>query len=166
MRCVAGVDPGTRATGYGLVALDGNRLVAIAHGVVQTRSQDPLAARLDRIYRELLAIFREHGPSEVSVETIFHARNARSALTLGHARGAVLLAAEHSGLPVVEYTPMQVKNAVVGYGRASKHQVQEMVRRLLSLRGGLAPDAADALAVAICHLHTSRTLEAAARGGP
>ncbi len=160
MHRVAGIDPGTRATGYGVVALDGNRLVHVTHGVISTRSQDPLPARLRRIYEGLTGVLREHRPSEVSVETIFHARNARAALILGHARGVALLAAEREGLAVVEYTPMQVKSAVVGYGGADKHQVQEMVRRLLCLERPAGPDASDALAVAICHLQTSRTRRA------
>ncbi|RMG86624.1 MAG: crossover junction endodeoxyribonuclease RuvC [Candidatus Dadabacteria bacterium] len=157
---VAGIDPGTGRTGYGVVEMEGNRLRHVAHGVIVTRAADGLPARLDRIFEGLLAVFEAHEPEEVGVEGIFHARNARSALTLGHARGAALLAAHRAGIPVVEYSPMQVKQAVVGYGGAEKHQVQEMVRRLLGLGRPAPADASDALAVAICHLQTARTRRA------
>lgn len=157
---VAGIDPGTGRTGYGVVEMEGNRLRHVAHGVIVTRAADGLPARLGRIFEGLLAVFEAHEPEEVGVEGIFHARNARSALTLGHARGAALLAAYRAGIPVVEYSPMQVKQAVVGYGGAEKHQVQDMVRRLLGLGRPASADASDALAVAICHLQTARTRRA------
>ena len=105
-------------------------------------------------------MIERHRPGEVGVESIFHARNAQSALVLGQARGVALLSAELAGLPIVEYTPMQVKAAVVGYGHAEKGQVQDMVRRLLALAEPAGPDASDALAVAVCHLQTSRTAQA------
>jgi crossover junction endodeoxyribonuclease RuvC len=166
MRRVLGIDPGSQNTGYGVVEMAGSRLTHVAHGTIRSSSKDSLSARLARIYTELCAALAAHAPNEVSIESIFQARNAQSALKLGHARGVALLAVEQHGLPMVEYTPMQVKSAVVGYGRAEKHQVQEMVRRLLCLPDKAGPDASDALAVAICHLQSRSTLEGyAARGG-
>ncbi len=156
---VLGVDPGSRVTGYGVVDLQGNRLCLVAHGAIRTRTDDPLPRRLATIYRELCRVIAEYGPGEVGVEGIFQARNAQSSLKLGHARGVALLAVELAGLPMVEYTPMQVKSAVVGYGGADKRQVQEMVRRLLCMDRPAGPDASDALAVAICHAQTARTVE-------
>lgn len=166
---VLGIDPGSRITGYGVVDMDGNRLVHVAHGTLCGSPNDTLPERLVIIFRGLRTVLDEHDPLEVGIENIFHARNAQSALKLGHARGVALLAAQLRGLPVVEYTPMQVKSAVVGYGRAQKVQVQEMVRRLLCLPDRAGTDASDALAVAICHAQTRRTVEAfrgrkAARG--
>ena len=143
--------------------MEGNRLVHVAHGVISPESAGALPARLADIYRGLQEVIGAHSPSEVGVESIFHARNPQSAIKLGQARGVALLAAQMAGLEVVEYTPMQVKSAVVGYGRADKVQVQEMVRRLLALPERPSPDASDALAVAICHLQTSRSPHALAR---
>jgi len=157
---VLGVDPGSRTTGYGVVEMRGNRLVHVAHGAISGGREDALGPRLAAIYRGLRAVLETHQPQEVSVESIFHARNAQSALKLGHARGVVLLTAELTEVPVTEYTPMQVKSAVVGYGRADKCQVQDMVRRLLTLPEPAGADASDALAVAICHLQTRRTVQA------
>jgi crossover junction endodeoxyribonuclease RuvC len=157
---VLGIDPGSRTTGYGVVEMRGNRLVHVAHGAIAGGRETGLAQRLGIIYRGLQEVFEAYRPEEVSIEGIFQARNAQSALKLGHARGVALLAAELRDVPVVEYAPMQVKSAVVGYGRAEKVQVQEMVRRLLALEKNAGPDASDALAVAICHLQSRRTLEA------
>ena len=160
MRRVLGIDPGSQNTGFGVVEMVGTRLVHVAHGTIRSPSKLSLSARLVRIYSELRDALECHTPDEVSVESIFQARNAQTALKLGHARGVALLAVEQSGLPMMEYTPMQVKSAVVGYGRAEKHQVQEMVRRLLCLPEQAGSDASDALAVAICHLQSRRTTEA------
>lgn len=160
---VLGVDPGSRATGYGLVDVDRNRFVHVAHGVVSTKADAPLAARLATIFRALGEVIDEFSPVEAGVENIFNAHNAQSALKLGHARGAILVCAELKGLPIAEYTPMQVKSSVVGYGHATKEQVQDMVKRLLALTQTLKADAADALAVAICHGRTRSTLEVVAR---
>ena len=127
---------------------------------------DSFPQRLARIHRELATLLASHQPDCVAVESIFHAVNARSALKLGHARGVAILAAVEAGCDVVEYTPAEIKRAVVGYGRAEKYQVQQMIKLLLGLPKAPAPhDAADALAVAICHLH-SRSLDTAAWGGP
>ncbi|HEY6008758.1 MAG TPA: crossover junction endodeoxyribonuclease RuvC [Geobacteraceae bacterium] len=160
---ILGIDPGSRATGYGIIEMHGNRLAHVAHGTIATSSSDPLPARLAAIFLGLRDVLALHRPAEVGVENIFNAHNAQSALKLGHARGVALLAAELDRLPLEEYTPMQVKSAVVGYGHATKEQVQEMVRRLLALPERVGADASDALAVAICHAQTRSTLKAYAR---
>ncbi len=157
MPLVLGVDPGTLKTGYGVVRMEGNKLSHVAHGVISTRSSEELPLRLKTIYKGLREVIAEFGPAEAGVESIFHARNAQSALKLGHARGVILLALEEEHLPIGEYSPMQVKSAVVGYGRATKEQVQDMVQRLLKLPKKAPEDASDALAVAICH-GRSRTM--------
>lgn len=152
---VLGLDPGTAITGYGLVRRTGNHLAGVAFGTLRTPADEQLSFRLRHIYRELRALLEEYRPDAVAVEQLFFSKNARTAMAVGHARGVALLAAAESGLPVAEYTPLQVKQAVVGYGRAEKRQVQEMVRVLLSFREAPRPDdAADALAVAICHAHS------------
>lgn len=160
MTRVVGIDPGSRTTGYGVVEMDGSHLSWVAHGTISSPIRAPLPRRLANIYRGLCDVLAVHDPAEVCIENIFHARNAQTALKLGHARGVALLAAELRDRAVVEYTPMQVKSAVVGYGWADKHQVQEMVRRLLRISEPVGPDAADALAVAICHIQTRRTTDA------
>lgn len=154
---VLGVDPGTATTGYGLVLRTGNHLESVAYGTILTPAHQPMPLRLRTIYRELCLLCQEHRPEAVAVEQLFFNRNVRTAMLVGQARGVILLAAADAGLEVGEYTPLQVKQAVVGYGRAEKHQVQEMVRVLLALRELPKPDdAADALAVAICHAHVSK----------
>jgi len=153
---VLGIDPGTRATGFGLVEGVRGRLMTRGFGVIRTGGQNhDLAERLSIIYQGLLKVIREAGPACCAVETVFHAKNSRSALVLGHARGVSLLAARNSGLQVFEYSPLEVKKAVVGYGRAEKGQVQAMVKTILRLRDKVAMDASDALAVAICHVHSA-----------
>ncbi|MGQ9779067.1 MAG: crossover junction endodeoxyribonuclease RuvC [Bacillota bacterium] len=152
---VLGLDPGLARTGYGLVRREGNRLFALAYGTVATPAGLCLSERLFRLYRELRELIRTYRPEAVAVEELFFCRNVRTAMAVGQARGVALLVAAEAGLTVSEYTPLQVKQAVVGYGRAEKHQVQEMVRVLLALPGPPRPDdAADALAVAICHAHS------------
>jgi len=155
---VLGVDPGTATTGYALVAEDveGNaRLVRF--GVIETRAHEAMAVRLRAIHADLSALIRESAPEAMAVEELFFSRNVTTALSVGQARGVVLLAAAQAGLPVYEYKPAEVKQALVGYGRASKAQVQEMVRMMLGLPEIPRPDdAADAIAVAICHLHSQR----------
>ncbi|MDH7486531.1 MAG: crossover junction endodeoxyribonuclease RuvC [Anaerolineae bacterium] len=164
---VLGVDPGTAITGYGLVREDDGELTLAACGVITTSADLPLAERLAIIYRRLSELIAEHRPQAVAVEQLFFSRNVRTALAVGQARGVALLAAAHAGLPVAEYTPLQVKQAVVGYGQADKAQVQEMVRVVLRLDAVPQPDdAADAVAVAVCHLHSARWFDVlAARGG-
>lgn len=151
---ILGIDPGTRITGYGVVEKQGNRLVHIDNGAICTSSGDDLPRRLETIHDGLCRVIADYAPEAVAVEDIFVAKNVRSALKLGHARGVALLAGVSHRLPVHEYTAMQVKNAVVGYGRAAKGQVQQMVKILLALPEVAQEDAADALAVAICHAHS------------
>jgi crossover junction endodeoxyribonuclease RuvC len=149
---VVGIDPGTADTGYGVVARRAGRLVALDGGVVRTPAGEPLEQRLASIHARVCELLDEHEPDAVAVEELFFGANARSALAVGHARGAVLLAAGQRGVPCSSYTPQQVKGAVCGSGGASKAQVQEMVGRLLALAEPPRPDhAADALAVALCH---------------
>jgi len=153
---VLGIDPGTATLGYGIVA-GGDDLTGLAYGALRTSAETAMPRRLLQLHRGLLALLDEHQPTVVAVEQLFHARNTTTSITVGQARGVVLLAAAERDLEVVEYSPMQVKQAVVGYGGADKHQIQVMVRLLLHLEVTPQPDdAADALAVAICHLHTAR----------
>ncbi|PLX87988.1 MAG: crossover junction endodeoxyribonuclease RuvC [Desulfuromonas sp.] len=151
---ILGIDPGSRATGYGLIEQRGNRLIHLDNGAIMTRSADALAPRLHKIYRELSRLIEEFQPDQVAVEQVFMAKNPASALKLGHARGVALLAGINADLPVAEYSALQVKSAVVGYGKAAKLQVQQMTRTLLNLPEIAQEDAADALAVAICHAHS------------
>jgi crossover junction endodeoxyribonuclease RuvC len=161
---VFGIDPGSQRTGFGCVDSDGRRHQLIACGAIRAAG-DAFPARLAIIYRELSIRIRETAPDVVAVENLFHALNARSALTLGHARGVALLAAVEAGVPVVEYTPAEVKRAVVGYGRAEKPQVQQMIKLLLGLSKAPTPhDAADALAVAICHIHAGAARKSREQG--
>jgi len=158
---VLGIDCGTEYTGYGVVELghDG-KLVCLGCGAVKLSPREPMPARLATIFARLGAIIVEHRPDRVAIEDVFYALNVKSALKLGQVRGVAMLAASSAGLEVAEYSPLSIKSAVVGYGRAEKQQVQHMVTRLLNLAEiPEPPDAADALAIAICHLHTSATLE-------
>ena len=151
---ILGIDPGTGTTGYGIIEQQGNRLIHVDNGAICTRSSEDLARRLKTIHDALSRIIASYAPQAVAVEQIFVAKNALSALKLGHARGAALLAGVNAHLPVFEYSALQVKNAVVGYGRAEKTQVQQMVRILMKLPEVAQEDASDALAVAICHAHS------------
>jgi crossover junction endodeoxyribonuclease RuvC len=154
---ILGVDPGTAITGYGLVEKQGQRLAAHTYGVIRTPAGRPLSERLKQIYDQITALIEEHRPDALVVEELFFNKNTRTALAVGQARGVILLAAANQGLTIAEYTPLQVKMAVVGYGRAEKRQVQEMVRILLRLKNTPKPDdAADALAIAICYAHSWR----------
>lgn len=153
---VLGVDPGTIKSGFGLVEEVDRKLLALDFGAIYTRPKDPLPFRLLEIKRGLEEVISHHRPQVVALEDIFFAKNVKSALKLGHARGVILVTALEAHLQVVEYTPLEVKQAVVGYGRADKRQVQQMVKVLLKLREVPQPeDAADALAVAICHIHSA-----------
>jgi crossover junction endodeoxyribonuclease RuvC len=154
---ILGIDPGSRITGFGLIEKDGNRLIHVDNGAIFTRSDAPLSNRLKTIYDGLTEVIADHAPTMVAVERIFVAKNALSALKLGHARGVAMLAGVNAGLPVAEYTAVEVKQAVVGYGKAAKTQVQQMVRVLLNLPEIAQEDASDALAVAICHAHCHHT---------
>lgn len=152
---VFGIDPGSERTGYGCVESDGSRHRLVACGAIVTSPRLGFPAQLLRIYQHLAALLAEHRPEAVAVESVFYSANVRSALKLGHARGVALLAAAEGGYAIAEYTPAEIKRAVVGYGRAEKHQVGEMVKLMLGLAEVPTPhDAADALAVAICHVHS------------
>lgn len=154
---VLGIDPGTATTGYGLVREEDDRLQAVAFGVIRTEAGEPLAQRLASLYTQLSELVHMYHPAAAAVEELFFSRNVRTAMAVGQARGVALLALVHADIPVGEYTPREVKQAVAGYGSADKEQVQEMVRLLLNLPNVPQPDdAADALAIAICHLHSIR----------
>ena len=159
---VLGIDPGTAITGYGLVQEENGQAVALAYGTITTPSDLALPDRLKLLQRDLAAIVEQHQPDQSAVEQLFFNKNVRTALAVGHARGVVLLTLAQANVPIYEYTPLQVKLAVTGSGRADKKQVQQMVALLLSLSKTPKPDdVADALAIAICHLHSARltTLE-------
>jgi len=152
---ILGVDPGSVQTGFGIIHEDQSSLNYLACGVIRTSSAAPIPSRLKRIYSELKIVMERYRPDVVSIENIFVARNVRSALKLGHARGVAILAAVNKDLEVVEYTPAEVKKTLAGSGRAEKSQVQHMVKALLSLSELPEPyDASDALALAICHSHS------------
>ena len=179
---VLGIDPGTAIMGYGLVShaadaqheapggaawLGMSGLLGREYGALRTPAHMPMVERLPRLYAGLIDLLREHQPGAVAIEALFFGRNVTTAIAVGQARGVAILAAAHCGLPIAEYTPMQVKQAVVGYGKATKDQVQQMVRMILNLETIPQPDdAADALAIAICHLHTRAfTRLATSQGG-
>jgi len=151
---IFGIDPGSMRTGYGCVETDGSRHRLVACGAISAPAHATFPEKLLVIHTSLTALLRECRPDSVAIENLFFATNVRSALKLGHARGVAMLAAVEAGVPVVEYTPAEIKRAVVGYGRAEKSQVQQMVKLILGMTDVPSPhDAADALAVAICHMH-------------
>jgi len=151
---VLGIDPGSRITGYGIIDKEGNRLIHVDNGAIFTDSHKDFPMRLQRIYRGLTEVIERFRPDAVAVENIFFATNVQSALKLGQARGAAIVAGVNAGLPVFEYTALQVKQAVVGHGRADKQQVQKMLKVLLNLPEVAQEDASDALATAVCHAHS------------
>jgi crossover junction endodeoxyribonuclease RuvC len=154
---ILGIDPGTATTGYGLVQEDKDGLALVDYGVVTTPPSQPLAGRLQTIYQDLSEVIHQYQPTAAAVEELFFSRNVRTALSVGHARGVAMLALADAGLPIYEYKPLEVKQAIAGYGGADKRQVQEMVRMLLNLEHAPHPDdAADAVAVAVCHIHSAR----------
>jgi crossover junction endodeoxyribonuclease RuvC len=163
---VIGIDPGTAITGYGLVQEDGaGNIAMVDYGVILTPAKSTMPQRLLQIYQKLKEIILLHRPDSGAVEKLFFQRNVRTALSVGQGRGVALLALAETDIPVAEYTPLEIKQAVVGYGGADKNQVQQMVRVLLNLDEIPQPDdAADALAVAICHLHSAR-MQALTSGG-
>ncbi len=161
---VLGIDCGCERTGYGIVESDGRLYRLVAAGAIRTPSRLPLAERLLKIGQELARLIEQYAPEAAAVEEVFMARNAKSALRLGHVRGVALAEAARAGIPVSAYSPLQVKSSVVGYGRAEKHQVQQMVKALLGLEQPPASqDAADALAIAICHVNVAATEQRIAR---
>ncbi|MGL4476267.1 MAG: crossover junction endodeoxyribonuclease RuvC [Shewanella sp.] len=159
MAIILGVDPGSRITGYGVIKCVGRQQIYLGSGCIRT-SSDQLPLRLKQIFDGLTQIISQFQPDEFAIEKVFMAKNADSALKLGQARGAAIVAAMNGDLPVAEYTATQIKNSVVGTGRAEKAQVQHMVTALLKLPAAPQADAADALAVAMCHYHTNQSLVA------
>jgi crossover junction endodeoxyribonuclease RuvC len=157
---VLGIDCGTEYTGYGIVELaPTGKLTCLRCGAIKLSPKEPLPLRLNRIYAQLEKLILDHQPEQVAIEDVFYALNVKSALKLGQVRGVAMLAAAAAGLEVSEYAPLSIKSAVVGYGKAEKQQVQHMVTQLLNLAEPPEPaDASDALAIAICHLHTAATL--------
>ncbi len=151
---VLGIDPGTKITGFGLIDIITSSLTHVANGSIRTDPKISFSLKLQQIYLGVSEIIQKHKPDAVAIEDVFHAKNASSALKLGHARGVAVLAAANSGLSLFSYSPLEVKKAVVGFGRAQKEQVQSMVQILLRLPSLADIDASDALAVAICHIHT------------
>lgn len=161
---VLGIDPGTAATGYGIIERADRRYRLLECGVVRTKRDDALSIRLAAIHEGILDVIERHEPDCLAVEGVFFRKNARTAVILAHARGAAMLAGALRGLPVLEYPPAEIKNSVVGSGRASKEQVGYMVRKLLGLAEAPRPsDAADGCAVALCHLLTGTGAVAARR---
>jgi crossover junction endodeoxyribonuclease RuvC len=153
---VLGIDPGIAIMGFGFIDKIGHRLVPVQYGSIETEPNTPTEVRLRQIYESACTLLDRYRPTTVAVEKLFFNRNVTNAFSVGQARGVLLLAAAQRGLPVGEYTPMQVKQAVVGYGGAEKRQVQEMVKMFLKLQSVPKPDdVADALAVAICHAHSA-----------
>ncbi|OQY86235.1 MAG: crossover junction endodeoxyribonuclease RuvC [Chloroflexi bacterium UTCFX4] len=155
-----GIDPGTALCGYGIVRAVGDDYELVACGAIATPAKTPLEFRLLKIYDELGAIIRAYKPNTAAVEKLFFSRNTTTALSVGHARGVILLALAQACLPLAEYTPNEIKQAVAGYGGADKYQMQQMVRVLLRLDQAPKPDdAADAVAIALCHLQSARLRE-------
>lgn len=153
---ILGVDPGIAILGYGVIKYEGNKFQPIDYGAIITESKLTLPERLSILNKGLIEIINKYNPEAFAVEELFFNKNVKTALTVGHARGIILLAAYQCGLDIFEYTPLQVKQAVVGYGRAEKKQIQQMVKILLNLKSIPKPDdVADALAIAICHAHSS-----------
>ncbi len=154
-----GIDPGIALTGYGIVKEYNGSLKLVTYGCIRTSKNEDTCQRLLKIYQSLREVMVQFGPDSAAVEELFFNKNVRSAFQVGEARGVALLAAAHAGLETFEYTPLQVKQSVVGYGRAAKNQIQEMVKLMLNINHPIKPDdAADALALAICHCH-SRVLK-------
>lgn len=154
---ILGIDPGTATMGWGVVRREGSRLRYVQHGAIVTPATWEMPRRLGRLFDGVTELVRGYRPETVAIEELFFNTNATTAITVGQARGVAVLAAYKAGIEVAEYTPLQVKQAVTSYGRADKHQVQEMVKALLSLREIPKPDdAADGLAIAICHAFSSR----------
>jgi len=153
---VLGVDPGSIATGYGLVEKQGHRMVCIHSGVIGSSKKTPFHERIHHIFQSAVEIMNHYRPAELAIEDVFFAKNVKSALKIGHARGAVLIGAVQCGVKIHEYTPLEIKKSVVGYGRATKEQVHTMVQMILNLKESVTYDTSDALAAAICHLNWAK----------
>ena len=157
---ILGIDPGYAIIGWGVVRYERGRFMPLDFGAILTAAGTPFPERLEKIYRELTAILERHRPDAVSVEKLYFQNNQKTAIEVAEARGVILLALQQAGVPLFEYTPLQVKSAVTGYGQAQKPQVMEMTRRLLCLKEVPKPDdTADALALTICHAHSYRSAE-------
>ena len=153
---ILGIDPGSNITGYGIIEKNGQELHTLKWGAIRAKKNDPFPEKLKRIYDSLRVVINSYGPSTAAIENIFFAKNPNSALKLGQVRGVAILATVNSGLEIAEYTPLEIKLSITGYGRADKSQVQSMVTKLLCLKKDPKPfDSSDALAVAICHIHTA-----------
>ena len=156
---ILGIDPGYAIVGFGVINYKNNRFSVVDYGAVTTDAGTPFNRRLEIIYDELCSIIEKHRPEAMSIEKVFYNNNAKTVIDVSQARGVIMLAAQKMRVPVFEYTPLQVKQSVVGYGRAEKKQIQEMTRRILALEKVPKPDdTADALAMAICHAHASVSL--------
>lgn len=154
---ILGIDPGIAIVGYGVVEYKGNKFRTIDYGAITTKAHTKLDFRLVSVYDELCEIIHKYKPDAISIEELFFNTNVKTAITVAHARGVIVLAAAKSGIPTFEYTPLQIKQALTGYGRADKPQMQNMVKIMLNLNAVPKPDdVADALAVAICHAHSAR----------
>ncbi len=149
-----GIDPGSICTGYGLVVAENHRLKAISYGTISVSRAKKLPERLAIIYEKLYEIMLKERPESIAIENVFFAQNVKTALQLGHARAVAMLSAVKAGIPIFEYSPLEIKQAVVGYGRATKEQVSKMVARLLGVKSPIDSHTSDALALAICHLNT------------
>jgi len=150
---VLGIDPGSRVTGYGVVEKQENNLVNIVYGEVRSSKDAPLSKRLAAIYDKLIKVLEQITPDAISIEDIFCGKNVKSLIKQGETRGVAILAGSHKCIPIFEYTPLEIKKAVCGYGRAEKNQIQYMVKAILKLPELPPPDASDALAIAICHIN-------------
>ena len=156
---ILGIDPGYAIVGYGVIEYKNNHFSVIDYGAILTDAGTPFNIRLEKIYDGLCNIIERHRPEAMAIEKLFYNNNAKTVIDVSQARGVIMLAAQKNGVPAFEYTPLQVKRSVVGYGRAEKKQVQEMTRRILALEKVPKPDdTADALAMAICHAHASGSL--------
>jgi len=153
---VLGIDPGSMVTGYGLVEKKEGHISCVDAGVISSPENTPFYNRIHYIFRAILEIMHRYKPSEMAIEDVFFAKNVKSSLKLGHARGAALIAAVDCGIKVFEYTPLEIKKAVVGYGRATKEQISSMVQIILKHPKRFGPDTSDALAAAICHINWTR----------
>ena len=153
---VLGVDPGSMVTGYGLVEKKNNHIACIDAGSIKSSGKTPFNERIYKIFQSMVEVMNHYKPKEMAIEDVFFAKNVKSSLKLGHARGAALIAAVNCGVKVFEYTPLEIKKSVVGYGRASKDQIRSMVQIILRLQNRLESDTSDALAAAICHLNWTR----------
>jgi crossover junction endodeoxyribonuclease RuvC len=153
---VLGVDPGSMVTGYGLVEKKNNQAICIGSGSISSSGKVPFYQRIYKIFGSMVDIMEQYHPEVMAIEDLFYAKNVKSSFKLAHARGAAMIAAAHCGVKIFEYTPLEIKKSVVGYGRATKEQIRSMVQMILKLPSKLGPDTSDALAVAICHINWTR----------